>query len=116
MNTDYIYERDFYCIDDFSLNEKWFEYFGYTYVEEKYRYVEYHIEARLSTVLAHEKGIKGWIDEQTEKTFGYVNEFRNSRHAKDFIDHFFYDEMSGEEKSLDDVNMNTLCGNYWSKL
>ena len=50
MNTGYIFEREFYCIDDFGLNEKWFEYFGYTYVKGKYRYVEYHIEAESNVI------------------------------------------------------------------
>lgn len=116
MKTDYIYERDFYCIDNFASEEKWFEYLGYTYLEEECKYVEYHIIARLSTVLNHEDGIRGWIKRHTNNTSKvYIDDFENYKQARDFIDHFFYDDESGEEKSLDDIDMNTPCGNYWSR-
>ena len=74
MDNNYIYERDFYCIDDFYGEEKWFEYFGYTYVEEKYKVVDCHIEEKLSIVLNHKGSVRGWIDEKMSETKQYIDD------------------------------------------
>ena len=115
MDNNYIYERDFYCIDDFYGEEKWFEYFGYTYVEEKYKVVDCHIEEKLSIVLNHKGGVRGWIDEKMSETKQYIDVFENKKQTKNYIDHFFYGELAGEERPLDSVDINTPCGNYWSR-
>lgn len=116
MKEKYIFEREFYCIDDFGEKEKWFEYFGYTYIENKYIWVECHIEGKLSTVLSHKEGIRGWIEEYLEKLTEFMGYFKNKKEMKNYIEHYFYRELSGVEKSLDDVNVDTPCGNYWSRL
>ena len=118
MNKSYIYTRNFYCIDNFRGKEKWFEYLGFSATIGK-RCFKFIIEDKLINVLNHEDGIRGWIEEHLEKLIDSdieINEFKDVKQFKECIDHFFYNELSGEEKSLDTININTPCGNYWSRM
>lgn len=117
MNKPYIYRRDFYCIDDFGGEEKWFEYLGFT-IPYGYKCIKCIIEDKLENVLKHKNGVEGWIKDNLVKaniSDFKVNKFENSEQLRNCIDHFFYDELSGDERYLNTINIDTPCGNYWSR-
>lgn len=118
MNRPYIYRRDFYCIDDFGGEEKWFEFLGFTLPHEL-KCVECIIEDKLENVLKYKNGVKDWVEDNLAKAINSdfkVTKFDNSEQLRDYIDHFFYNELSGDERCLNTVDIDTPCGNYWSKL
>ena len=118
MNKPYIYRRDFYCIDDFGGEEKWFEFLGFTLPHEL-KCVECIIEDKLENVIKYKNCVKDCVEDNVAKVINSdfkVIKFENSEQLRDYIDHFFYNELSGEEKFLSIVDINTPCGNYWSKL